>query len=339
MKPSQRLMLFAIAVCGGCGGDAPPAGAPAVPGRAAAAIVVQTQVAASTPCAWLPPADVEKLVGSGLAQAAQRVLSAENPRPADMGEACLYEFPDASAGKTTIVVQLIPDESGAMQTAFQGVGNVETEFKHAPRTKDTGPASRWDFVSVLPGGLTALRQGRIAAQVSSTATMADKALALVTTMLDRIADLPFVLNQQDATVPGRDPDPCRLITRAEAEAVLGPLIVAPYRSRKATALAYGSGGSCSYYSAHHRALVLTPKESHGAQLFGMLGSAEAKVARQLHTPGSVDAATGDWDQMSMGIDGALHALKGDKMLSVQFITSPADQAATAKLLALALPRL
>jgi hypothetical protein len=187
--------------------------------------------------------------------------------------------------------------------------------------------------------LTALRQGRIAAQMSATAQIGDSALALVTTMLDRIADLPFVLNQEDATVPERDPDPCRLITRAEAEAVLGPLIVAPYRSRKATALAYGSGGSCSYYSAHHRALVLTPKESHGAQLFGMLGGAEAKVARQLHTPGSVDAATGDWDQMSMGVDGALHALKGDKMLSVQFITSPADQTATAKLLALALPRL
>jgi hypothetical protein len=338
MKPPQRLMLLAIAVCGGCGHDAPPAAAPAVPGRAAAAIVVQTQVAAPTPCAWLPSADVQKVVESGLAQAPQRVLSAENPRPAGTGEACLYEFADSGAGKNTIVVQLIPDESGAMQTAFQGMGNVEKEFK-TPRTTDTGPASRWDFDSVLPGGLTALRQGRIAAQVSSTATMADKALALVTTMLDRIADLPFVLNQQDATVPGRDPDPCRLITRAEAEAVLGPLIVAPYRSRKATALAYGSGGSCSYYSAHHRALVLTPKESHGAQLFGMLGSAEAKVARQLHTPGSVDAATGDWDQMSMGIDGALHALKGDKMLSVQFITSPADQAATAKLLALALPRL
>jgi hypothetical protein len=43
--------------------------------------------------------------------------------------------------------------------------------------------------------------------------------------------------------------------------------------------------------------------------------------------------------MSMGVDGALHALKGDKMLSVQFITSSADQAVTAKLLALALPRL
>jgi hypothetical protein len=338
MKLAQRLILLVIAVCEGCGRGTPPAVAPAVPGRAAAN-AVQTQVAASTPCAWLPRAEVEKIVGGALAQPPQRVLSAENPRPADIGEACLYEFPDTGAGKYTIVVQLIPDESGAMQTAFQGMGHVEKEFKNAPRTADTGPASSWDFVSVLPGGLTALRQGRIAAQVSSTAQLADKALALVTTMLDRIADLPFVLNQEDAAVPARDPDPCRLVTRAEAEAVLGPLIVAPYRSRKATALAYGSGGSCSYYSAHHRALVLTPKESHGAQLFGMLGGAEAKVARQLHKPGSIDAATGDWDQMSMGVDGALHALKGDKMLSVQFITSPADQAATAKLLALTLPRL
>jgi hypothetical protein len=339
MKAKQCLMLIGIAFCGGCGRDAPPAAAPAVPGRAAAAIVVPTQVAASTPCAWLPPEDVVKVVGRRLTQAPQRVLSAENPRPADMGEACLYEFPGLGAGKNTIVVQLIPDESGAMQTAFGGMGNVEKEFKNAPSTTDSGPASRWDFVSVLPGGLTALRQGRIAAQVSSNDQLADHALALVTAMLDRLADLPIVLSQEDAAVPAREPDPCRLITRAEAEAVLGTLIVAPYRSRKATALAYGSGGSCSYYSAHHRALVLTPKESHGAQLFGMLGGAEAKVARQLHTTGSVEAATGDWDQMSMGVDGTLHALKGDKMLSVQYITSSADQTSTARLLSLALPRL
>ena len=135
MKLAQRLILLVIAVCEGCGRGAPPAAAPAVPGRAAAN-ALQTQVAASTPCAWLPPTEVEKIVGGALAQPPQRVLSAENPRPADIGEACLYEFPDTGAGKNTIVVQLIPDESGAMQTAFQGMGNVEKEFRNAPRTAD-----------------------------------------------------------------------------------------------------------------------------------------------------------------------------------------------------------
>jgi hypothetical protein len=337
MKLLRCLMLLVIAIVFvGCGRSAPPAPARADPG---AATWVHTQVAKSDPCAWLPAAEVEAIVGRGLAQPPQRVSSAENPGAAEGGEACLYQFSNTGAERNTIVVQMIPDESGAMQAAFQGMSNVETEFKSVAGTTDSGPATRWDFVSILPGGLTALRRGRIAAQVSATAQMGDKALELVTAMLDRIADSPFVLDQQDAAVPGKDPSPCRLITRAEAEGVLGPLIVAPYRSRKATALAYGSGGSCSYYSAHHHAWVLTPKESHGAQLFGMLGGTETKVARNLDTPNSVDVAPGDWDQMSIGVDGALHALRGDKMVSVQFLTSTADQAATAKLLALALPRL
>jgi hypothetical protein len=70
----------------------------------------------------------------------------------------------------------------------------------------------------------------------------------------------------------------------------------------------------------------------------MLGGSEVKVARQLHTPKSGGDLVGDWDQISVGVDGTLHALKNDKMLSVQFITSPADLDAAAKLIAMALAR-
>lgn len=330
------LVLMAITLCAGCERSAPPSAAPRV---AASGSAVQVQVVAASPCAWLALPEVEKIIGSEQIPPPLRVLSAENPRPSEMGEACLYQFPDTGAAKNTIAVQFIPDESGAMQAAFGAMGNVEKEFRNGTGVTDLKPAGHWDFIEVLPGGLTALRQGRISAQVTATGSMAEKGLLLATAMLDHLTDLPFVTDPLDVAVPAHAPDPCRLITRAEAEAVLGTLIVAPYRSRKATALAYGSGGSCSYLTAHHRALVLTPKESHGAQLFGMLGGTDAKVARQLHSSNSVEVASGDWDQLSVGVDGALHALKGDKMLSVQFITSTADQAATAKLLALALPRL
>ncbi len=340
MTTVRTLMFVAIAACAGCGRGTPAAPPhPAVGSAAETTTVVKTQTVPSSPCAWLSQADAEKIAGSALLRAPRRVLSAENPQPSDAGEACLYEFPADGLERNTISIQLIPDESGAMQTAFAGMGDVEKEFKSAPHDAGADPAGHWDYIGAIPGGLTALRQGRIAVQMTTSSSVSDKGLALAAGMLDHIPDLPFVLSPEDAAVSAPAPDPCRLITRAEAESVLGHLIVAPYRSRKATALAFGGGGSCSYFSQQHRALVVTPKESHGAQLFGMLRGVDAKVARRLHTPKPTDVPAGDWDQMSIGVDGTLHALKGDKLLSVQFTTSSADLDATAKLISIALARL
>ena len=311
MLTARTLWLLIVTFCVGCG-RSPPAAAPtpAMPASATPSGVVQTQTVPPSPCAWLLQSDAEKAVGGALLRAPQRVLSVDDPRPSEEGEACLYELPATGTVKNTAVIRLIPDESGAMQAAF----------------------------GAMPGGLTALRQGRIAVQMTTSGSMTNQGLALATAMLGRIADLPFALNPEDAAVAPRGADPCRLITLAEAESVMGHLTVAPYRSRKATALAFGSGASCSYFSGRHRALVVTPKESHSAQLFGMLAGVDVKIARQLKTQATTAAPAGDWDQMTIGPDGTLHVLKGDKMLSVQFNTSPADRDGAAKLVSVALSR-
>jgi hypothetical protein len=333
---TRALTALALAACISCGhetaarqavADVPPAHPTGIP---------TTQTVPSNPCAWLPQPVAEKIMGETLARAPLRVFSAENSRPSDMGDACLYEPGSASDAPKAVIIQLIADESGAMQTAFAGMGNVEKEFRGT--SADLNAASAWDYVGAMPGGLIALRRGRVAVQMTASASMSDKGFALATAMLQHMLDIPFASGSGDAAVPAQGPDPCRLVTRAEAEALLGSLIVAPYRSRKSTALAYGSGGSCSYFTGQHRALVVTPKESHGAQLFSMLGGSEAKVGGLLHTPNATRAPAGDWDRMSIGIDGTLHALKNDKMLSVQFITSPADLNAAAKFVAIALAR-
>jgi hypothetical protein len=329
-----RICIFvAVTSCVGCGHKAAPAAQPAADrSPTVQAEIVRTQTVPPSPCAWLSQADAEKILGAELTRAPLRVLSIENPRPADVGEACLYEI--HGEYPKTVSIQVIADESGAMQTALAGMGNVEKEF----RGPAPDAASPWDYVGAMPGGLTALRRGRIAVQMVASMAMSDKGYALATSILARITDLPFVTNPDDVRVLGQGPNPCRFLTGAEAEAALGPLIVAPYRSRKATALAYGSGGSCSYFSGKHRALVVTPKESHGAQLFAMLGGSEAKIAGLLHSPKSTGGLTGEWDRISVGTDGTLHALKNDKMLSVQFITSPADLDAAARLVGIALAR-
>ncbi len=245
MATVRTFWLVIVASCVGCGRSPPTtAPSPATHPTATTADVVQTQTVASSPCAWLLQSDAEKVVGSALLHAPLRVLSVDDPRPSEEGEACLYEFPDSGTGKNTVIIRLIPDESGAMQTAFAGMGSVESEFKGAHPEVGSGPGGRLDYVDVIPGGMTALRQGRIAVQMTTSGLMSQQGRLLVTAMLDRIPDLPFVLSPDDAAVAPRGPDPCRFVTAAEAASILGPLIVAPYRSRKATALVFGSGGSC-----------------------------------------------------------------------------------------------
>ena len=342
MATTRTLLLMIVVLCASCG-RSPSATAPALAGAmtnaaATTAAVVQTQTVPSDPCAWLSQSDAEKIIGGGLVRAPLRVSSVDDLRPSEQGEACLYELPPTGTVKNTAVIRLIPDESGAMQAAFLGMGSVESELKSVPNDPGSGASGRLDYVSAIPGGVTALRQGRITVQMATFGSMSDQGLALVTAMLDRIPDIPFVLSPNDAAVAASGPDPCRFITPKEAESVLGRLTVAPYRSRKATALAFGSGASCSYFSGRHRALVVTPKEKHGAQLFGMLAAVDAKMARTLKASESKSAATGDWDQTTIGPDGTLHVLKGDKMLSVQFATSAIDRDGAARLVSVALSR-
>jgi hypothetical protein len=116
------------------------------------------------------------------------------------------------------------------------------------------------------------RQGTIGVHVGTQAldVRTDVLEKLAATVFDRLPDRPFNLPPDPdlaalaALDPGRphpsapsSPDPCALLTREEAEAVLGPLGVAPYRSAKDSALATAQGESCSYYAARHRALIIS----------------------------------------------------------------------------------
>ena len=94
--------------------------------------------------------------------------------------------------------------------------------------------------------------------------------ALATKVRDVIPDLPFPFPRDpdlermaraagaplDAEPVG--PDPCALLSPAQAEAVLGKLVVPPYRSAGDSPLAQRSGASCTYFTAGHRAFTVMP---------------------------------------------------------------------------------
>jgi len=212
ITPARLCVFLAAACCLSCGQKIAPAPQSTDASPSLPTDVVRTQTVPSNPCAWLSPSDAQKILGAQLARAPSRVFSTENPRASEIGEACLYEIPGAGEATKTVSIQLIADESGAMQTAFAGMGNVEKEFRGSAADV-TGP---WDYVGAMPGGLAALRRGRVSVQLAASPSMSDKGYALATAMLDHMADLPFVTSPDDAAIPAQGPDPCRFLTRAEA---------------------------------------------------------------------------------------------------------------------------
>lgn len=76
-----------------------------------------------------------------------------------------------------------------------------------------------------------------------------------------------------------------------------------------------------------------------AEFFKMMGGVNAQVAAKTGGTQTPDTLEGKWDALSIGADGALHARKGDKMLTVQYKTSGASFDETIELIRAAVERL
>jgi hypothetical protein len=147
------------------------------------------------------------------------------------------------------------------------------------------------------------------------------------------------MNSDYSAPPSRDP--CALLTRDEAEAVLGKLIVPPYRTANAGPLAYANGTRCAYYTAGHHVLILTPHWSNGKmELAGTnaIGGLIQKVADDREAA-SADTIEGPWDQAAMEPDGRLELLKGDRALEIAYRVSSTNTAGALRLAKIALARL
>ena len=156
---------------------------------------------------------------------------------------------------------------------------------------------------------------------------------------DRIPDLPFPVTNPYQVIQLSGGDPCSLLTRAEAESVLGPLALEPYRSSSEwPGLAHGNGHACAYFTPGHRVFVLSPEWSGGAQTFKIdkgIGGLLGMVAPQENV-----VLKGPWDQGKVsGTSRALLFLKGDRLLEVHYGASRATRGEAVKLAAMAMTRL
>jgi hypothetical protein len=168
----------------------------------------------------------------------------------------------------------------------------------------------------------------------------DVLAALAGRVRDRIPDVPFVDPSAANRVP-RGPDPCSVLSRDEAEAVLGRLIVAPYRAGPGGALADPSGPSCAYSTGEHRALLLTPHFTDAASEMRFIrGRGGLRMAGLVDPAGEgADTLEGPWDEVTIGIQGQLAMLIGNRMLEMVYLTSSTDIAGAIRLARPALQRL
>jgi hypothetical protein len=313
-----------------------------------------------SPCDWIPASDVEALVGrlSGSPRAHEGgclyPLPVDSLTLARRAKAQRVEEALARAGMKSDWPPMPEDTGGVLVYVQVGVGAEERagELGFATLGSWVGNDSLlaaqqagdgWDYRRRMIGKPNFWgRAGTVMVTVEGgTYGMDDSVLAEVAKRVrDRIPDLPFASPNAATSVPG-GPDPCAVLPQNEAEAVLGRLVVAPYRVRQGGALADPGGRSCAYYTGKHRALVVTPHFLDGAGemrfIRGRGGLGAVGVVDR--AADAADTLEGPWDEVAIGVDGQVAMLTGNRMLEIGFLTSSTDITGALRLARTALPRL
>lgn len=292
------------------------------------------------PCDWLTPDEVAEHLGD-LAGEPWRALTAASVRADAGGSACAYPV-SSKRGIAEVAIQVDLEGAPEHELAQALIADVVAPdmatagIEAAPEVK---PADGWD-TATWSAGERVYRIGHVAVRIGdrSSVTREESLDRLAKRLRDKMVDKPFANSLSDAAAEGRAPDPCELITRAEAEVVLGPLIVAPYRSLKKSPLAHGDGWSCTYFAAGHRTLVVYPTYRDGKESFEMSAGLGSLVRSNLGGADEADLRDGPWDSAAMGTAGELNVLSGDTLLEITYRTSATDLEGATRLAAIAMPR-
>ena len=367
-----RVLTLVTVLGQACGSGSPESRATAAavaertPAKGAdAAVTVRTADVPDDPCKWISVADVEAVVGR-LTEPPTRAdgcryvmtipesIAAKRREHADRIAAFQARFktevptfhgPMANfqSNPKSYAVSVSVDVSGDMagEIGFDaGMSRLAQEMGQRPGR--AAPPEGWDSAGGLPYGFSG-RLGHVRVSVQGQAPDVPREVMqrLAAAVRDRIPDLPFKTDNpyQVIQLGAGDRNPCDLLPRAEAEAVLGPLVVDPYRaSSQHPPLALAEGHGCAYFTKGHRVFVLVPTWSGGEESFKLEAGVGGLIGQLL--PQENVVFKGPWDkaQSSRG-SGALLFLKGDRLLEVHYQISSADRGGAVKLAAAAMRRL
>jgi hypothetical protein len=224
---------------------------------------------------------------------------------------------------------------------------VEVDVEAVGERSDTAREG-WDETRLSrTGAIFSGRSGHVKVflRLQQLRVPGDTVVAIASRVRDRIPDGPILHPAADRSgqaAPGRDP--CGVLTREEAEPVLGKLLVAPFRTRERTPLADPAGKSCAYLTAGHRVLLLTPTWEYGGMELktarmagGMVGQIMQPVADLRGIEG--DTLEGPWDDAVVDFEGELLLLKGAHAVGIRYRASSTDIAGAIRLAGPALKRL
>ena len=353
---AQTCVLFYAVACAKQEGDGTPevkAQGTAVANGVSSASQVPVGARPASPCDWIAASEAEALIGP----------FAEPPRPSEGG--CLYTLqvsPELAArrakqkeiekrfgstlpmreGPYAVLLQVgldVKTGERALRLAGEKMASWmrdpnDSAQKAQPRAAqaDTSDADSggWDARRFNGGRLGTIDVSLIA-QSYEVRVPREKANELTARVRDRIPDLPFAAESDPYEEPS--PDPCTVLTRAEAESVLGKLVVAPYRSVDDGPLAAPNGRTCTYFTARHHALIVKPIWSDGKSELAMtrgIGGLMSIVVNDSEAQ-SADTIEGSWDETAVSADGRLLLRKGDRAVEIEYETSSTDKAGALRL--------
>jgi hypothetical protein len=220
---------------------------------------------------------------------------------------------------------------------------AELYLEAAGERSDTAPPG-WDEARASRTG--AIFNGRtghvkVTVRLQQLRLPPDTVVAIAGRVRDRVPDAPIphpAADRSGRLPPG--PHPCSVLTREEAETVLGKLVAAPFRTRERTPLADPSGKSCAYLTPGHHVLVITPTWKYGAidlNAARMVGGVVTQVADLRGIEG--DTLEGPWDEAVVDLEGEILLRKGAHALGIRYTASSTDAAGALRLAEPALRRL
>lgn len=174
----------------------------------------------------------------------------------------------------------------------------------------------------------------------TTATLCLVVLFLVACSKEQQARLAQMASQGASVSAGGGEDPCTLVSRAEAERLLGPLRHDPFRVNSGgNRVPEPNGTACFYEAANGRRVIMDVEWKDGRMAMKVVGMGGSLSEQVIATDtGQADTLEGRWDELRMLPGDNLYARKGDQMVSIDYIGSGIGIAGAAQWVHIALGR-
>ena len=151
--------------------------------------------------------------------------------------------------------------------------------------------------------------------------------------------VPLGCSAQTRTLAQKE-DPCALVSRAEAEQILGPLRHDPWRVGGTTREVAPNGDHCYYEARSGRRVIIDVDWKDGKMGMQVLGMMGRLVEQAIPTDsGQADTLEGRWDELRMLPGDNVFARKNDQMVAIDYLGSGIGLIGAARFAHIALGRM